>query len=164
MRGGRNKFGPMYKRDRARKLQVGERFVLSQCQQPLQVLRQRQLSQGLLPPQGGVYGNAQPANNNSNSSNSRTPQRACSGRSPPARQPPSSTTISTTRTILTLSISHPAPPEVYYHPPPQARYKGRCLQLFGNSSRPWMTKSGKVPCLPCYRIRHLTRLRLIYSS
>jgi len=38
MRGGRNKFGPMYKRDRARKLQ------LTQCPQPLQVLRQRQLS------------------------------------------------------------------------------------------------------------------------
>ena len=36
---------------------------LSQCPQPLQVLRQRQLSQGLLPPQGGVYGNNQPANN-----------------------------------------------------------------------------------------------------
>jgi len=34
MRGGRNKFGPMYKRDRARKLQVTN------------VLRQRQLSQG----------------------------------------------------------------------------------------------------------------------
>merc|ERR1719410_2564628 len=62
MRGGRNKFGPMYKRDRARKLQ------LSQCPQPLQVLRQRQLSQGLLPPQGGVYGNNQPANNISPSS------------------------------------------------------------------------------------------------
>ena len=29
MRGGRNKFGPMYKRDRARKLQVGERFVVN---------------------------------------------------------------------------------------------------------------------------------------
>jgi len=58
----------MYKRDRARKLQVGERFVLSQCPQPLQVLRQRQLSQGLLPPQGGVYGNNQPANNISPSS------------------------------------------------------------------------------------------------
>merc|ERR1719210_2237384 len=41
MRGGRNKFGPMYKRDRARKLQVCN---LTQCPQPLQVLRQRQLS------------------------------------------------------------------------------------------------------------------------
>lgn len=39
MRGGRNKFGPMYKRDRARKLQL-----TSHCPQPLQVLRQRQLS------------------------------------------------------------------------------------------------------------------------
>merc|ERR550532_3674297 len=68
MRGGRNKFGPMYKRDRARKLQVGERFVLSQCPQPLQVLRQRQLSQGLLPPQGVGYGSGQPASNISPSS------------------------------------------------------------------------------------------------
>ena len=32
------------------------------------MLRQRQLSQGLLPPQGGVYGNNQPANNISPSS------------------------------------------------------------------------------------------------
>merc|ERR550532_1203649 len=58
MRGGRNKFGPMYKRDRARKLQ------LSQCPQPLQVLRQRQLSQqGLLAPgqAGGLYGASQPS-------------------------------------------------------------------------------------------------------
>jgi len=39
VRGGRNKFGPMYKRDRARKLQF------SNCHAPLQVLRQRQLSQ-----------------------------------------------------------------------------------------------------------------------
>jgi len=40
MRGGRNKFGPMYKRDRARKLQF------SNCHSPMQVLRQRQLSHG----------------------------------------------------------------------------------------------------------------------
>merc|ERR1719210_1080930 len=48
MRGGRNKFGPMYKRDRARKLQ------LTQCPQPLQVLRQRQLSAP--GPAAGLYG------------------------------------------------------------------------------------------------------------
>jgi len=39
MRGGRNKFGPMYKRDRARKMQF-----TSNCPPHLQVLRQRQLS------------------------------------------------------------------------------------------------------------------------
>merc|ERR1719189_3186773 len=55
MRGGRNKFGPMYKRDRARKLQL-----TSHCPQPLQVLRQRQLSApGPEPP--GVSGWAAPA-------------------------------------------------------------------------------------------------------
>merc|ERR1719210_3182702 len=65
MRGGRNKFGPMYKRDRARKLQ------LSQCPQPLQVLRQRQLSQQGLLAQGqggGLYGANQSANPISTSS------------------------------------------------------------------------------------------------
>ena len=41
---------------------------LSQCPQPLQVLRQRQLSQGLLPPQGVGYGSGQPASNISPSS------------------------------------------------------------------------------------------------
>merc|ERR1719189_322882 len=60
MRGGRNKFGPMYKRDRARKLQL-----TSHCPQPLQVLRQRQLSApgpgapgglGLGGPGPGLYG------------------------------------------------------------------------------------------------------------
>jgi len=61
MRGGRNKFGPMYKRDRARKLQF------SNCHAPLQVLRQRQLSHGpnqspvpgggMLSPGNNVYGN-----------------------------------------------------------------------------------------------------------
>merc|ERR1719244_640771 len=63
MRGGRNKFGPMYKRDRARKLQF------SNCHAPLQVLRQRQLSHGpgsnqspvpggMLPsPGNNIYGN-----------------------------------------------------------------------------------------------------------
>jgi len=50
MRGGRNKFGPMYKRDRARKLQF------SNCHAPLQVLRQRQLSHGHSPNQGSVSG------------------------------------------------------------------------------------------------------------
>merc|ERR1719410_1830865 len=62
MRGGRNKFGPMYKRDRARKLQV----PLTQCAQPLQVLRQRQLSNPAQPgnpglglgPGGGGGGNS----------------------------------------------------------------------------------------------------------
>jgi len=39
MRGGRNKFGPMYKRDRARKLQFTTHIPA-----PMQVLRQRQLS------------------------------------------------------------------------------------------------------------------------
>ena len=48
MRGGRNKFGPMYKRDRARKLQV---------------MRERQLTT----PRGGNGGNGNPSPNNSNS-------------------------------------------------------------------------------------------------
>jgi len=56
MRGGRNKFGPMYKRDRARKLQF------SNCNSPMQnmqVLRQRQLSHGGGNPMGSntIYGN-----------------------------------------------------------------------------------------------------------
>lgn len=66
MRGGRNKFGPMYKRDRARKLQVCPPF--SNCHAPLQVLRQRQISHGpnqspvpgggmLTSPGNNVYGN-----------------------------------------------------------------------------------------------------------
>merc|ERR1719244_1046844 len=41
MRGGRNKFGPMYKRDRARKLQYSAQLSSSSS---LQVIRQRQLS------------------------------------------------------------------------------------------------------------------------
>lgn len=49
MRGGRNKFGPMYKRDRARKLQF------SNCHTPaLQVQRIRQLSHGMTSPIGGM--------------------------------------------------------------------------------------------------------------
>ena len=48
MRGGRNKFGPMYKRDRARKLQV---------------MRERQLTT----PRSGNGGNSNPSPNNSNS-------------------------------------------------------------------------------------------------
>lgn len=51
MRGGRNKFGPMYKRDRARKLQF------SNCHAPLQVLRQRQLSHGGGMVSNTIYGN-----------------------------------------------------------------------------------------------------------
>jgi len=51
MRGGRNKFGPMYKRDRARKLQF------SNCHAPLQVLRQRQLSHGPMIGSNTIYGN-----------------------------------------------------------------------------------------------------------
>merc|ERR1719264_2236297 len=40
MRGGRNKFGPMYKRDRARKLQVHPMLQFSNCHNPaLQALR-----------------------------------------------------------------------------------------------------------------------------
>lgn len=54
MRGGRNKFGPMYKRDRARKLQF------SNCHNPaLQVLRtQRQMSShpSMVSPIPGMYG------------------------------------------------------------------------------------------------------------
>ena len=49
MRGGRNKFGPMYKRDRARKLQV---------------MRERQLT---TPRGGGGGGGTNPSPNNSNS-------------------------------------------------------------------------------------------------
>jgi len=49
MRGGRNKFGPMYKRDRARKLQF------SNCHTPaMQVQRIRQLSHGMTSPIGGM--------------------------------------------------------------------------------------------------------------
>lgn len=49
MRGGRNKFGPMYKRDRARKLQF------SSCHSPaMQVQRIRQLSHGMTSPIGGM--------------------------------------------------------------------------------------------------------------
>lgn len=48
MRGGRNKFGPMYKRDRARKLQV---------------MRERQLTT----PRGSNGGGSNPSPNNSNS-------------------------------------------------------------------------------------------------
>jgi len=53
MRGGRNKFGPMYKRDRARKLQF------SNCHTPaLQVQRIRQLSHGMTSPIGGMSGSS----------------------------------------------------------------------------------------------------------
>lgn len=54
MRGGRNKFGPMYKRDRARKLQV---------------MRERQLTtpRGGGGPGGGGGGPSNPSPNNSNS-------------------------------------------------------------------------------------------------
>lgn len=54
MRGGRNKFGPMYKRDRARKLQV---------------MRERQLTtpRGGGGPGGGGGGPTNPSPNNSNS-------------------------------------------------------------------------------------------------
>merc|ERR1711970_526660 len=52
MRGGRSKFGPMYKRDRARKLQF------SNCHSPMQVLRQRQLSHaGPNMASNTIYGN-----------------------------------------------------------------------------------------------------------
>jgi len=73
MRGGRNKFGPMYKRDRARKLQVGPSYGLkslagcearhfsaaltefSNCHTPaMQVQRIRQLSHGMTSPIGGM--------------------------------------------------------------------------------------------------------------
>ncbi|XP_023349575.1 nuclear hormone receptor FTZ-F1 [Eurytemora carolleeae] len=52
MRGGRNKFGPMYKRDRARKLQYSAPFT----QPHLQVIRQRQMSHPMLSsPTSGLY-------------------------------------------------------------------------------------------------------------
>lgn len=52
MRGGRNKFGPMYKRDRARKLQV---------------MRERQLTTPRGGNNGGGGNNSNPSPNNSNS-------------------------------------------------------------------------------------------------
>lgn len=50
MRGGRNKFGPMYKRDRARKLQI-----MRQRQLALQALR------GSLPGQEGALSQLSPS-------------------------------------------------------------------------------------------------------
>lgn len=58
MRGGRNKFGPMYKRDRARKLQV---------------MRERQLT---TPRGGGGPGGGGPSNPSPNNSNSGAGQSA----------------------------------------------------------------------------------------
>lgn len=49
MRGGRNKFGPMYKRDRARKLQI-----MRQRQLAAQTLRGAQLSNDMYSSQPGT--------------------------------------------------------------------------------------------------------------
>jgi len=68
MRGGRNKFGPMYKRDRARKLQYTAQLSSSSS---LQVIRQRQLSHPMMtsPNSAGNGNSASSGNNNNNNNN-----------------------------------------------------------------------------------------------
>jgi len=68
MRGGRNKFGPMYKRDRARKLQYAAPFSLNSLGSPsaplttssLQVIRQRQLHAPMMTSPGSGGGGLYP--------------------------------------------------------------------------------------------------------